>query len=90
MEKWQETQQSMLSHLGVEDDVRIALVQLALVRLVRGRLLDHLELLHAPDLETGTLSDPLVAGVEHGGHAKRRLKLCCCIGKRRNKGNGVF
>ncbi len=58
------------THASVEDDVGIALVELALVALVLGVLLHDGELLNAPDLEAGTLTGALEAGVEDRRHAK--------------------
>ena len=54
------------AHLGLQDNVRVASVELAVVRLVARRLLDDLELLDAPDLQADFLADALEAGVEDG------------------------
>ncbi len=59
----------MCAHLGLEDDVRVARVELTLVGLVRFLLLDHSKLLDAPDLKANLLADTLEAGVEDSGHA---------------------
>ena len=59
----------MCAHLGLEDDVRVARVELTLVGLVCFLLLDHSKLLDAPDLKANLLADTLEAGVEDSGHA---------------------
>ena len=64
------------AHLGLQDDVRVAREEVALVALVVGWLLHDGELLYAPDLEADLLADAGVAWVEHSGHARGWLESC--------------
>lgn len=74
--------QLIRAHLGLQHNVRVTSVELALVAAVGGRLLDHLERLDTPDLQAKLLADTLVAGVENGGEtggggrSSRGLQSC--------------
>ena len=64
-----------MTNLGVQNDVRVAFVELSLVGLVIGALLDDLQLLHTPDFKSRLLANALEAWVKHRRHPKRDFKL---------------
>ena len=70
----QQNKKPQKTNLGLENDVGITLVELALVAVLIRGFLDDLQLLHTPDLKTRLLTDTLVAGVENGGQTLGRLE----------------
>ena len=78
----QATRERANSHPGVQKDVGVAGVELALVRLVVGALLDHLELLDAPNLQAGALAGALEGVIEDGRHTLGCLVRGCGAGTR--------
>ncbi len=65
-----------MANLGLEDDVRVSSVELALIALLSWRLLDNLQLLNAPDLDADFLASAFEAVVEDSGHSGGGLEFC--------------